>query len=97
MQFAVQPPTQDPLQGVGSVVGNLLFPLLFLGGLFLLNRRGGMGGPGGIGGPGGPRGMLQHQNKIELEPDTGVSIDDVAGCEASKLELVEGVDFLKYP
>ena len=50
VQFAVQPPTQDPLQGVGSVVGNLLFPLLFLGGLFLLNRRGGMGGPGGMGG-----------------------------------------------
>merc|ERR1719390_212571 len=54
VQFAVQPPTQDPLQGVGSVVGNLLFPLLFLGGLFLLNRRGGMGGPRGMGGPGGP-------------------------------------------
>merc|ERR1719182_910038 len=49
VQFAVQPPTQDPLQGVGSVVGNLLFPLLFLGGLFLLNRRGGMGGPGWYG------------------------------------------------
>merc|ERR1719420_1386863 len=97
VQFAVQPPTQDPLQGVGSVVGNLLFPLLFLGGLFLLNRRGGMGGPGGMGSPGGPMGMLQNQNKIEMEPDTGVSFDDVAVCEASKLELVEVVDFLKYP
>merc|ERR1719371_65447 len=42
-------------------------------------------------------GMLQNQNKIEMEPDTGVSFDDVAGCEASKLELVEVVDFLKYP
>merc|ERR1719247_1483290 len=71
VQFAVQPPTQDPLQGVGSVVGNLLFPLLFLGGLFLLNRRGGgMGGMGGPGGPGGPMGMLQNQNKIEMEPNT---------------------------
>merc|ERR1719263_1009115 len=54
-------------------------------------------GPGGMGGPGGPMGMLQNQNKIEMEPDTGVSFDDVAGCEASKLELVEVVDFLKYP
>ena len=50
-----------------------------------------------MGGPGGPMGMLQNQNKIEMEPDTGVSFDDVAGCEASKLELVEVVDFLKYP
>ena len=97
VQFAVQPPTQDPLQGVGSVVGNLLFPLLFLGGLFLLNRRGGgMGGMGG-GGPGGPMGMLQNQNKIEMEPNTGVTFEDVAGCDSSKLELVEVVDFLKYP
>ncbi|KAH8095946.1 metalloendopeptidase [Aureococcus anophagefferens] len=87
VQFAVQPPTQDPLQGVGSVVGNLLFPLLFLGGLFLLNRRGGgMGGMGG-GGPGGPMGMLQNQNKIEMEPNTGVTFEDVAGCDSSKLEL----------
>ncbi|KAH8062642.1 metalloendopeptidase [Aureococcus anophagefferens] len=97
VQFAVQPPTQDPLQGVGSVVGNLLFPLLFLGGLFLLNRRGGgMGGMGG-GGPGRPMGMLQNQNKIEMEPNTGVTFEDVAGCDSSKLELVEVVDFLKYP
>merc|ERR1719424_2389756 len=97
VQFAVQPPTQDPLAGVGSVVGNLLFPLLFLGGLFFLNRRngGGMGGMGG--GQGGPMGMLQNQNKIEMEPDTGVTFDDVAGCDQSKLELVEVVDFLKFP
>jgi len=95
VQFAVQPPTEDPLKGAGSVVGNLLFPLLFLGGLFLLNRRNGGGGMGG--GQGGPMGMLQNQNKIEMEPDTGVSFDDVAGCEASKLELVEVVEFLKFP
>ena len=91
MQFAVQPPTQDPLQGVGSVVGNLLFPLLFLGGLFLLNRRGGMGGPGG------PMGMLQPKSKIQMEPQTGVTFADVAGCDGSKLELTEVVDFLKEP
>lgn len=97
VQYAVQPPQQDPLQGVGSVVGNLLFPLLFLGGLFLLNRRGGgMGGMGG--GPmGGPMGMLNAQSKIQMEPQTGVTFDDVAGCDQSKLELTEVVDFLKFP
>jgi len=96
VQFAVQPPQQDPLQGVGSVVGNLVFPLLFLGGLFLLNRRGGMGGMGG-GGMGGPMGMLNSQSKIQMEPQTGVTFEDVAGCDQSKLELTEVVDFLKYP
>merc|ERR1740127_147644 len=55
-----------------------------------------MGGPGG-GGPGNPMQMMQPKSKIEMEPKTGVTFDDVAGCEASKLELVEVVDFLKYP
>ncbi|KAJ1463468.1 P-loop containing nucleoside triphosphate hydrolase protein [Pelagophyceae sp. CCMP2097] len=97
VQFAVQPPTQDPLDGVGSIVGNLVFPLLFLGGLFLLNRRGGgMGGMGG-GGGGGPMGMLNSQSKIQMEPQTGVTFADVAGCDASKLELTEVVEFLKFP
>lgn len=32
-----------------------------------------------------------------MEPETGVTFADVAGCEGSKLELVEIVDFLKKP
>merc|ERR1719305_408646 len=89
--FAVQPPAEDPLGGASAIIGNLAFPLILLGGLFLLNRNQGMGGPGG------PMGMLQNQKKMEMEPDTGVTFEDVAGCEGSKLELVEVVDFLKYP
>merc|ERR1719182_733709 len=54
-----------------------------------------MGGMGG--GQGGPMGMLQNQSKIQMEPKTGVTFDDVAGCDASKLELEEGVDFLSNP
>ena len=96
VQFAVQPPQEAPLGGVGALIGNLLFPLVFLGGLFLLNRRGGgMGGMGG--GPGGPMQMLNPQSKIQMEPKTGVTFEDVAGCDASKLELTEVVDFLKFP
>merc|ERR1711977_349686 len=52
---------------------------------------------GGMGGPGGPMGMLQPKSKIEMEPQTGVTFDDVAGCDASKLELEEVVDFLSNP
>merc|ERR1712224_725863 len=55
------------------------------------------GGMGGMGGPGGPMGMLQPKSKIEMEPQTGVTFDDVAGCDASKLELEEVVDFLSNP
>ena len=32
-----------------------------------------------------------------MEPDTGVTFADVAGCDGSKLELTEVVDFLKTP
>jgi cell division protease FtsH len=41
--------------------------------------------------------MLQNKSKIQMEPQTGVTFDDVAGCDASKLELEEVVDFLSNP
>ena len=37
----------------------------------------------------------QNKSKIVAEGDTGVRFADVAGCEESKAELVEVVDFLK--
>merc|ERR1719262_1034199 len=43
------------------------------------------------------QGIGQSRSKIEMEPQTGVTFDDVAGCEGSKLELNEVVDFLKDP
>merc|ERR1719487_408987 len=47
---------------------------------------------------GGPMSQMgQSKSKIELEPNTGVTFDDVAGAEGSKLELTEVVDFLKNP
>merc|ERR1719161_1612907 len=51
----------------------------------------------GGGGPGGPMQMLNPQSKIQMEPKTGVTFEDVAGCDASKLELEEVVDFLSNP
>lgn len=47
---------------------------------------------------GGAQGVMsfnQNKSKIVAEGDTGVRFVDVAGCEESKAELVEVVDFLK--
>merc|ERR1719161_21120 len=55
---------------------------------------GGMGGMGGM----NPMGAMgQSKSKIQMEPQTGVTFEDVAGAEGAKLELTEVVDFLKTP
>ena len=78
----MQPPPQPSTIGaVGGVLANLAFPLLIIGGLALLQRRGGgMGGPGGM----NPMDLGKSKSKIQMEPQTGVGFEDVAGCEASK-------------
>merc|ERR1719343_1216513 len=93
--FAVQPPAQPSTFGaVAGVLANLAFPLLIIGGLaFLQRRNGGMGGPGGM----NPLDIGKSKSKIQMEPQTGVSFEDVAGCDASKFELTEVVEFLKNP
>ena len=92
--FAVQAQPRPGLAaGLGAVFGSLAFPLLFLAGIILINRSaGGMG-------PGGDRllDIGKSQTDVELEPNTGVTFEDVAGCDASKLELSEVVEFLKNP
>merc|ERR1719161_1781294 len=55
------------------------------------------GGMGGMGGMGGLGRIGQLRSKIQMEPQTGVTFDDVAGAEGAKLELTEVVDFLKEP
>merc|ERR1740127_404218 len=82
-----------------ALVGNLLFPLLALGGLFFLFRRsqnGQGGGMGGMGG-GGPMDFGKSKSKFQEVPETGVTFVDVAGVDGAKLELQEVVDFLKNP
>merc|ERR1719353_762741 len=93
VQFAVVPPPEaNPalqlLSGFGGLLINFL-PLFLLIGLNILASR---GGPGG-----GPGGVGQAKSKIQMEPQTGVTFADVAGCDGSKLELTEIVDFLKEP
>ena len=98
--FAVQPTQSDAGNAIGGVLSSLAFPLLIIGGLLFLQRQrnGGEGG-GGMGGGGGnnPLNMGKTKSKIQMEPKTGVTFEDVAGCEGSKQELMEIVEFLKNP
>ena len=99
--FAVQAPEQPSSVGaLAGVLANLAFPLLIIGGLIFLQRRSQDGGGAGGGGGGGgmnPMQMGKSKSKIQLEPETGVTFADVAGCEGSKQELTEIVEFLKNP
>ena len=70
--------------------GNLAFPLLLVGGLFLLSRRGGgAGGPGGFGGGNNPMQMGKSKAKFQMEPNTGITFDDVAGVKEAKEDFEE--------
>jgi MYXO-CTERM domain-containing protein len=69
--------------------GNLAFPLLLVGGLFLLSRR--SGGAGGMGGPGGnnPLAFGRSKARFQMEPNTGVTFEDVAGVDEAKQDFME--------
>merc|ERR1712166_1423426 len=95
---------QQESSGLGDLAQSLVLPAALFAGLFFLSRR--AGGQGGGGGPGGGMGGMGGQNpmafgksksQVQMIPDTGVTFDDVAGCDGAKLELVEVVDFLKQP
>merc|ERR1719353_1866568 len=73
--FSVQPPQEDQFSGIGSIVGAIL-PLVILGGLFFLGRRAQEGGGMGMG-MGGPMDFGKSKSKIQMEPETGVSFEEV--------------------
>ena len=78
---------------VAAIVQGVLLPVaLFLGLTFFLLRS--VSGPGS---PLNPLGFAKSKGNLQLVPQTGVTFDDVAGCDGAKLELAEVVDFLKQP
>ena len=93
MQFELAPPEFDT-SGLVEVLLSVLPPLFLLGGLFYLVQSGNLPGIG----PGAQQMQFgKSRSEINMEPETGVTFADVAGCDGSKLELEEVVDFLKNP
>ncbi|MBD2446126.1 ATP-dependent metallopeptidase FtsH/Yme1/Tma family protein [Nostoc sp. FACHB-152] len=85
-----------PMRNDGAIwglLGNLIFPILLITGLFFLFRR----SSNLPGGPGQAMSFGKSRARFQMEAKTGVKFDDVAGIEEAKEELQEVVTFLKQP
>ncbi|MFB2939397.1 ATP-dependent zinc metalloprotease FtsH2 [Aerosakkonemataceae cyanobacterium BLCC-F154] len=91
ISFAAHPMRNDG--AIWGLLGNLVFPILLIAGLFFLFRR----SSNIPGGPGQAMNFGKSRARFMMEAKTGIKFDDVAGIEEAKEELQEVVTFLKQP
>ncbi|MFN3361574.1 MAG: ATP-dependent zinc metalloprotease FtsH [Pseudanabaenaceae cyanobacterium] len=89
VEFDVAARTNDGVQWQN--LSTLVLPALLLVGLFFLLRRA-QNAPGNQ-----AMNFGKSRARVQMEPQTQVTFDDVAGIDQAKLELAEVVDFLKNP
>lgn len=84
VDVTVQSAEEDSTSTVGDFVQSLIFPSVLFLGLFFLGRNA-SGGPAG----GGPMAFGKSKAEIQMVPDTGVTFDEVAGCDGAKVRMNE--------
>nr|WP_199307692.1 MULTISPECIES: ATP-dependent zinc metalloprotease FtsH3 [unclassified Leptolyngbya] len=87
VEIIVSPPNNENV--LARVLSTLLIPFLLLVVLFFVLRRA-QSGPGNQ-----AMNFGKSKARVQMEPQTQVTFNDVAGIEQAKLELTEVVDFLK--
>lgn len=78
---------------IWNLISNLLFPILLIGGLATLFRKSNSSGTG----PGQALSFGKTKALFQIEAQTGILFDDVAGVDEAKEEFQEIVTFLKQP
>ena len=91
IQFDYHPATNDG--ALWGFVGNLIFPIILISALFFLFRR----SNNMPGGPGQAMSFGKSRARFQMEAQTGVMFNDVAGIDEATEELQEVVTFLKQP
>ncbi|KAI8030578.1 hypothetical protein LOK49_LG01G02679 [Camellia lanceoleosa] len=92
VDFAAHPMEVNMVAALLDLWVNLAFPLILLGSLLLRTSSGNT--PGG---PNLPFGLGRSKAKFQMEPNTGVTFEDVEGVDEAKQDFQEIVEFLKTP
>ncbi|CAL5037683.1 unnamed protein product [Urochloa decumbens] len=95
VDFAAHPVEPNPGLVLLDFLLNFGFPLLFV--VALIWRSITMNSPPGAGGPNLPFGLGKSKAKFQMEPNTGITFDDVAGVDEAKQDFQEIVQFLRSP